>query len=167
MAATIGPLTLQRRKERADNRQSLEEATARKVDIVNNVGVCCRAWLTYLVRVLEDTQAGRVPTVSDFDEKSEALRSAAENALAQATHAGYELFDSRLAETLRAMESSVRSAVASPADAPVSHLRDQASSYFASRAVIRLNMLSEVTNLEAPTDPLAGTVFEAPGTPLP
>ncbi len=43
MAATIGPLTLQRRKERADNKQSLEEATARKVDIVNNVGVCCRA----------------------------------------------------------------------------------------------------------------------------
>ncbi|MET9378837.1 hypothetical protein ABZX98_32670 [Streptomyces sp. NPDC002992] len=164
LAATLGPLVLQRKKERADSRQRLEDATARRIDAVNDVGVSCRAWLTYLVQVLDDTQAGRAPTVTDFDEKTEALRSAAETALAHVAHAGYELWDSELAYALRSLESSVRGAVLSPADAPLSQLHDQANAYYTPRAIIRTHMLREVTHLEPPTDPLAGTVF-APPTP--
>ncbi|QXR01248.1 hypothetical protein [Streptomyces sp. WY228] len=78
LAATIGPLTVQRRKERADSRQRLGDAVARRIDVVNDAGVRCRAWLTFLVRVLEDAQAGRVLPVDDFDEKREPFRSAAE-----------------------------------------------------------------------------------------
>ncbi|RUQ37492.1 hypothetical protein [Micrococcus sp. HSID17227] len=161
LAATIGPLTVQRRKERADSRQRLEDAVARRIDVVNNAGVCCRAWLTFLVRVLEDAQAGRVLPVDDFDEKSEPLRSAAESALAQAVHVGYELLDSELAHAMRSVESAVRSALLNPADAPLDQLRDRANAYFEPREVIRTHMLREVTRLEKPTDPLAGTVFDS------
>ncbi|MFG3105065.1 hypothetical protein ACGFZL_31735 [Streptomyces sp. NPDC048182] len=161
LAATLGPLALQRRKERADSRQRLEDTTARRIDAVNDVGVSCRTWLTYLVRVLDDAQAGRAPMITDFDDKSEILRSAAETALAQAAHAGYELFDSELAYALRSLESAVRKAVLNPADAPWLQLRDQANSYYAPRAVVRMHMLREVSGLQAPTDPLAGTVFDA------
>ncbi|MGF0173170.1 hypothetical protein ACQF36_22510 [Streptomyces sp. Marseille-Q5077] len=168
LAATLGPLVLHRRKERAEDLQRAKDDTTRRVDLVNEVGVHCRSWLLYMVRVLEDTEAGRALTVDAFDEKSAELRTAAEHALAQAVHAGYELSDSGLADALRAMDARVRASLIQALSPPeVSQLREEASSYFTPRAEVRVRMINEVTRQDSPTDPLVGTVFEHRHSPRP
>lgn len=168
LAATLGPLALQRRKERAEDLQRAKDDTTRRVDLINDVAVSCRAWLLYMVRVLQDTEAGRSLTVDAFDEKSAELRTAAEQALAQAVHAGYELSDSGLADALRAMEARVRTSLIRPLrPEDVSQMREEASSYFTHRAIIRVRMINEVTRQDSPTDPLTGTVFEHRHSPRP
>ncbi|MEV4738786.1 hypothetical protein [Streptomyces sp. NPDC049555] len=167
-AATFGPLLLQRRKEQADERQRSKDETTRKIDLVNDVGVRCRAWLLYLVRVLQDRQAGRTVDLVKFDEQCAELRSAAEQALAQATHAGYKLSTSGLADALRETENQVRVALLLPARAEdLARLRTGASSYFLPRELIVLHMVDEVVRQQPPTDPLIGTVFERPRPTFP
>ncbi|MFK4100854.1 hypothetical protein ACI2L1_12420 [Streptomyces sp. NPDC019531] len=166
-AATLGPLALQRRKEHVDERHRRADVVTRRVDIINDVGVHCRAWLIYLVRVLEDEGRSVGPTVGEFDEKSEALRDAAERALAQAAHAGYELSDSGLADALRAMETQVRRSLGHGGPGDLAQLREQASGYFTPREIVRTNMLRQVTREELPTDPLSGTVFDRRNRPRP
>ncbi|WP_326687229.1 MULTISPECIES: hypothetical protein [unclassified Streptomyces] len=160
-AAVVGPLILQRRKERVEESQRLQDETTRRMDLVNDVGVHCREWLLYLVRSLRDTEAGRTIAVAEFDEKCQALRFAAEDAFARTSSAGYELSDSGLADTLRDMETQVRDSLlrAAPSE-HLTRLRTEATGYFTPRAIVRLRMLDEVSHRQAPTDPLAGTVFE-------
>ncbi|MGY5133806.1 hypothetical protein ACWGJW_15610 [Streptomyces nigrescens] len=160
-ATTIGPLLLQRHKDRAEGHQRSKEETAKKVDLVNDVGVQCRAWLLYLSRSLQDRQAGSPATLAEFDEKGEGLRTAAERALAQAANAGYALSNSGLADALRALEDQVRVALLLPAHTEdLTQLHTQASSYFTPREVVTLRMLDEVLHDRPPTDPTSGTVFE-------
>ncbi|MEU9120055.1 hypothetical protein AB0C96_09365 [Streptomyces sp. NPDC048506] len=167
-AAFFGPLFLQRRKERFDGRKDLRNETARRVDLVNDVGLRCRAWLVYLVRVLQDAEAGRTVTLAEFDEKCEGLRSAAESALAQAAHAGYELSHSGLADALRGTEDQVRVALLlPPRPQALAQLRNEASAYFPPREVVRMRMLEEVVHHADPTNPLAGTIFENRRATLP
>ncbi|WP_159073474.1 hypothetical protein [Streptomyces sp. RTd22] len=167
-AAVMGPLVLQRRKDRVEERRHLQETTARSMDLVNEAGVHCREWLLYLVRALRDAEAGRAIDVSEFDEKCQALRFAAEDAFARTSHAGYELSDSGLADTLRDMEAQVRESLlraAPPED--LARLRTEATGFFTPRAVVRLRMLDEVSHHRTPTDPLAGTPFAQRRPPRP
>lgn len=167
-AAFFGPLFLQRRKERFDGRKELRDETARRIDLVNDVGLRCRAWLVFLVRVLQDAEAGRTVTLTEFDEKCEELRSAAETAFAQAAHAGYELSHSGLADALRGTEDQVRVALLLPPRPRVlAQLRREASTYFPPREVVRMRMLEEVVHHANPTNPLAGTIFENRRATLP
>ncbi|QIY53447.1 hypothetical protein HEP86_01655 [Streptomyces sp. RPA4-5] len=160
-ATTFGPLLLQRHKDRTEGRQRLEEARVRKVDLVNDVGVQCRAWLLYLSRTLHDRQAGSQVTLAEFDEKCEKLRTSAERALAQAANAGYVLSHSGLADALRSLEEQVRVSLLLPARPEhLAHLHGAANSYFTPRQVVTFRMLDEVLHGRPPSDPTSGTVFE-------
>ncbi|MGY4989355.1 hypothetical protein [Streptomyces sp. NEAU-S7GS2] len=160
-ATTFGPVLLQRHKDRTEGRQRSKEERDRKVDLVNDVGVQCRAWLLYLSRSLHDRQAGSPVTLAEFDEKCEELRTSAETALAQVANAGYVLSHSGLADALRSLEDRVRFSLLPPAPPEdLAHLYGQARSYFTPRQVVTFRMLDEVLHDLPPSDPTSGTVFE-------
>lgn len=87
--------------------------------MIGAVRAAAQEWLTYLMRVTMDASAGQFAELSEFDETSAELRQQVHQAMAGGGHLGSEdLFYSPFADSMRSIETDVRSIGRQPLKPP-------------------------------------------------